>query len=346
MRDANIDLVRALAISMVLLHHLTQPLPWSDAMLEHTKLGMHGVDLFFVLSGWLIGGLYWREHAAHGNVEIRRFWLRRWMRTIPPYLVVLPIAWLAVYLLRGERLHWEYLLFLQNYLEPMPYFTISWSLCVEEHFYLLLPLLLAAALRFSVPIPVLLPLLLTLAVIARFLDPAVESLPSSFSATATHLRMEGLLLGVWLAFLQAVQSPLWARLRTAAPRYLLPLLLLCLTMPWWDRWSRIYLEPTIVSMACGALLIALVERPELAVARLAGVRFLALTSYSVYLSHALLINVGILAADRFGIPRLWVAPILLLLILLTGYLMYRWVECTAISWRDRLVPRRAPAGVA
>jgi peptidoglycan/LPS O-acetylase OafA/YrhL len=52
------------------------------------------------LSGWLIGGLYWRERMEFGNVLIGRFWLRRWVRTIPPYLVALLFFYLAVYVAR------------------------------------------------------------------------------------------------------------------------------------------------------------------------------------------------------------------------------------------------------
>src|SRR5262249_23083778 len=70
-RDHNLDLIRATAIAMVLIYHgiVMSPIqsPWIRQM---TNYGQYGVDLFFVLSGWLIGGLYWRERKEFGNVLI------------------------------------------------------------------------------------------------------------------------------------------------------------------------------------------------------------------------------------------------------------------------------------
>ncbi len=102
--------------------------------------GQHGVDLFFVLSGWLIGGLYWREMKAFSGVGVLRFWVRRWMRTLPPYFAALLLSWLAVSAARAEPFDWRYLVFLQNYYERIPFFLVSWSLCIEEHFYLAAPI--------------------------------------------------------------------------------------------------------------------------------------------------------------------------------------------------------------
>jgi peptidoglycan/LPS O-acetylase OafA/YrhL len=60
-RDPYLDLLRALAIVMVLIHHVAQMLPVPQYwLMAYTHYGAFGVDLFFVLSGWLIGGLFWR----------------------------------------------------------------------------------------------------------------------------------------------------------------------------------------------------------------------------------------------------------------------------------------------
>src|SRR5881396_1604125 len=96
-RDANLDLLRATAILMVVTYHVIQmsPVP-QQGLMRLAVFGQYGVDLFFVLSGWLIGRLYWKEHARFGDVGLLRFWSRRWLRTIPPYLVALAVSWLAV----------------------------------------------------------------------------------------------------------------------------------------------------------------------------------------------------------------------------------------------------------
>src|SRR5882672_1488657 len=172
-RDPNIDLIRASAIGLVLVHHIAQYLPLLSEMAHRfASLGGHGVDLFFVLSGWLIGRLYWLEAHSYGSVNVLRFWARRWLRTVPPYLFVLPIAFAAVHLSRGEPFQWSYLIFLQNYQAKIPFFLVSWSLCVEEHFYLFLPIVLLLIARLRVPMRVALPVLVLLGSIARFADPA------------------------------------------------------------------------------------------------------------------------------------------------------------------------------
>ena len=183
-----------------------------------TQYGEHGVDLFFVLSGWLIGGLLWREHEKFGNVQITRFICRRALRTVPPYLVALAIFYIGVFVTRHERFDWGYLLFLQNYYQNISYFHISWSLCVEEHFYLVMPMI---ALAVSTRIGRAHTLLLIPALFPIFFR-ALEGnayLTSDFGYyhTATHLRYEGLLLGVWASFLFQKHSDAWRILRRIAP---------------------------------------------------------------------------------------------------------------------------------
>jgi peptidoglycan/LPS O-acetylase OafA/YrhL len=144
-RNNNLDLLRATAIILVVIYHLFVQWPVTDpGIRDWTKYGQYGVDLFFVLSGWLIGGLYWREYLKFGDVHVGRFWMRRWFRTLPPYYVALLISWVAVYTQRGTPWDSGYLFFIQNFYYQIPYFSVSWSLAVEEHFYLFAPLLLLA----------------------------------------------------------------------------------------------------------------------------------------------------------------------------------------------------------
>ena len=89
-RNARLDELRAAAIVMVLVYHVGQRWPISRPHLESvTKFGEYGVDLFFVLSGWLIGKLYWGEFLRTGTVRIDRFIIARLSRTIIPYLAAL-----------------------------------------------------------------------------------------------------------------------------------------------------------------------------------------------------------------------------------------------------------------
>ena len=78
---------------MVVVYHTVQmsPVPLASSA-RVTSYGQYGADLFFVLSGWLIGGLYWREMNTFGGVDTLRFRLRRWMRTLPPYFGALVVS--------------------------------------------------------------------------------------------------------------------------------------------------------------------------------------------------------------------------------------------------------------
>ncbi|MES2058558.1 MAG: acyltransferase, partial [Pseudomonadota bacterium] len=228
-RDQNLDLLRAVAVLSVVLYHLLQwsPLdpPWLDRVAHY---GAYGVDLFFILSGFLIGSIYWREERDTGRVALMRFLQRRWLRTIPPYLGALLLAWGSVWYARGEAFDWHYLLFLQNYGSELPYFLVSWSLCVEEHFYLVVPLLMGLTRTFKPIRPFLLAIGVVGPLLLRAYDARIGSVaPFGFYRTATHLHFEGLSLGLALAWLNACRPDLWSMARRAAGWLVIPLFALC-----------------------------------------------------------------------------------------------------------------------
>lgn len=151
-----LDGLRALAVSAVLLYHAD--VPWLPG-------GFLGVDLFFVLSGYLITTLLLFEWQTQGTINIPHFWLRRARRLLPALLVVIAatltfaLIWLPdeVARLRSDALaalaystNW-YLIFKQeSYFETMgrpSLFQHLWSLSIEEQFYLLWPPVLLVLLR-------------------------------------------------------------------------------------------------------------------------------------------------------------------------------------------------------
>jgi peptidoglycan/LPS O-acetylase OafA/YrhL len=139
-----LDHLRALAITYVLLFHY-QIFAHPDWVNKIGGFGWTGVDLFFVLSGFLISGQLFSAIAKGKPISMREFFTKRFFRIIPPYLVILGL-YLAFPFLR-EREHmaplWKYLTFTFNFglnYRQTGTFTHSWSLCVEEQFYLVLPL--------------------------------------------------------------------------------------------------------------------------------------------------------------------------------------------------------------
>ncbi len=143
-RNAGLDLVRATAIIFVLLSHTGPFYQWSF----HTQwlLGVWGVEIFFVLSGYLIGRILIRNLSS--NVSIFSFWWRRWLRTIPSYFLFLSANSIVTRTIGSWGLGgWtviQYMFFYQNLYYPAnpTFFIESWSLAVEEWFYLTIPLVL------------------------------------------------------------------------------------------------------------------------------------------------------------------------------------------------------------
>ena len=215
-RLLSLDVLRGVAIVLVMGRHAPlHPLKsghWLPLSGLWARFGWTGVDLFFVLSGFLVGGLLFKELRARGKIDVGRFLIRRGLKIWPPYFGYL--AFVAGVLLWethgqagevGRRL-------LPNVLQVQNYFGTprlhTWSLAVEEHFYLLLPLVLLLSLRVragrvDVPSMPLIALLLLACCTTWRCYLAYHKRPflGEDLLTPTHLRIDSLFWGVLLAYL-------------------------------------------------------------------------------------------------------------------------------------------------
>ncbi|WP_372769751.1 acyltransferase family protein [Lutibacter sp.] len=155
-RVFGLDLIRSIAIGLVVMSHATLlafPNSKNPIFTGIRILGAIGVDLFFVLSGFLIGGILLRhiELQKTSADDLYGFWKRRWFRTLPNYFLVLFLN-VLIFLFLGNNLPKSILLyipFLQNFSTSHPdFFTEAWSLSIEEYAYLLLPFLLFFSFKF------------------------------------------------------------------------------------------------------------------------------------------------------------------------------------------------------
>ena len=138
-RRLDLDVVRGLAIVLALGWHFS-PSPSGNVVVDALqwpghRFGWAGVDLFFVLSGFLMGQLVLRERARTGRFDGRRFTARRALRLWPVLYVFLAVQAVLGADPAGSYL-WQNALHVQNYAGTS--LTHLWSLAVEEHFYLLL----------------------------------------------------------------------------------------------------------------------------------------------------------------------------------------------------------------
>ena len=229
-RDPGLDLLRALAILVVMLYHLSSHGFALPAIVER---GWMGVDLFFVLSGYLIGWQLLRQTVDGGRPDWRAFMLSRALRVLPAYLAVLALyAWVPAFR-EAESLQpvGYFLTFTVNLFPDYQHYRAyshAWSLCVEEHFYLLLPLALRLLGRSSGIVRVLLCAALLVAggmLLRGWLwqhEVAPQLLPGGDGRLGviryveaiynpTWTRLDGLLAGVLLAALRAFRPAWWAR---------------------------------------------------------------------------------------------------------------------------------------
>ena len=149
-RVFGLDILRAVAILLVLYSHRNL-ISATDRIHQHFiyLCGFWGVELFFVLSGFLIGAqLIALSEKNAGIKDYLSFWKKRWARTLPLYFIVLGLYWHFSY----EQFPWKHLFFLQNSYQitdtDLQTFNQSWSLAIEEYAYLFLPILLLLAALF------------------------------------------------------------------------------------------------------------------------------------------------------------------------------------------------------
>jgi peptidoglycan/LPS O-acetylase OafA/YrhL len=167
-------------------------------------MGWIGVDLFFVLSGFLISGLLFKEYKSTEKINAVRFLIRRGFKIYPIFYTFILLTVVTKFL-SGEKIPWwsltGELLFLQNYMGRL--WDHTWSLAVEEHFYIAIVILLLFLIKYGylkkqkIVISIFVSLLLIC-----FLERVITNIiyPSHINSYETHLRFDSLLAGVIVSY--------------------------------------------------------------------------------------------------------------------------------------------------
>ncbi|MBU1531371.1 MAG: acyltransferase [Gammaproteobacteria bacterium] len=298
----SLDGIRALAAMLVFVAHAG----WG-----YIVPGGFGVTIFFFLSGYLITTLLRRELEHTGSISFKKFYLRRAYRIFPPLYVVLVLFFLlGIFGVAEHKMRLEAVLsqvfFLTNYYSIehggayfVPATGVYWSLAVEEHFYLVFPLLFwAAARRKSFPDVARLFLVMCVAVLAWRMWLVFEhAITWRHTYSATDARFDSLLfgciLGVWR---NPVSDPEWkigGRDRSAYLILVGALMLLLITFIFRDERFRETLRYTVQGIALLPIFWLAVRHPEWLVFRWMNwrpVRFFGVVSFSFYLCHGMALD--------------------------------------------------------
>ncbi len=342
-----LDGIRAVAIIGVVWHHSARP-----DFLPMFARGFAGVDLFFVLSGFLIATLLIREKARHGRISLRNFWARRFLRLMPAYYGLL-IAMLAAYVLfkpgdpdtaRLVEGFPVYALYLSNWFHPgANNLGITWSLATEEQFYLVWPLIEA----FAAPIAAagfwVVALIVNQLVNFGVLDPAINAAFGPCAAEGSEIldaTFTPILFGVGLAHLlnRARGFALAARIAgfRFAPMVFAAALLAVANIPAADISGAMRLAihvlmtlwiASIVLQPSAQMTKALEWRP---------VAYIGAVSYGMYLFHMWCVHAASVLIEKFSLPLVWTQfPIALGATIIVSAASFHFYEKQFLDLRKR-----------
>lgn len=346
-RSVELDFIRGVAILLVMGVHF-QTVPTDNLLFRFLQypgqtFGGVGVDLFFVLSGFLVGGLLMKEYKSQNSLDVRRFILRRGMKIWPAYYFFLLME-VVTHAHPLKTFLWQNLLHVQNYTGS----TIrhSWSLAVEEHFYLALAFGMGWMVTRHWPPARILKLLLTvMAVVLVTRSISYFLIGASAAFEQTHNRIDSLVCGVSLALVYHFFPETFRALSRfksilIAVTAVVVLFLCTVQAPV----IRNTVGFTIIYIGAAAFLLLAYSHSS----RIRGwipyriVATIGVYSYGIYLYHNSVRNPCMALAKHF--PAAWQWPVLMLLqyssAIVLGAVVTRIVEWPFLRYRDRILPQR------
>ncbi len=361
-RIAGLDVLRAIAVFLVITNHVatgenTSQLSMPIWLQPLHQAGWVGVDLFFVLSGFLVSGLLFDEFQKSRTIHVRRFLIRRGFKIYPGFYVfflstLALIAWQSE-LPTAQKL-WGELLFLQNYWGRL--WNHTWTLAVEEHFYLGIAVVIGAlasrpVLRPLAPLPI---LLVTTCVLIFFLRHDAYDGHWQSTVLPSHLRADSLAFGVLISYGWSFHH---AAMKQVCQRFRWWLLVFgCISLSpafFLEKETSRWLVTsglTVLYLGAGAILLSVLSFStprthtvlSVIIERLARIGFY---SYSIYLWHMPVIwwlTPGVMVwMGLDSVSAEWL--ISLPLCVVVGIIMAELVEMPTLALRERYFPRSGTA---
>ena len=310
-----LDHLRTLAIiSVVLFHYPKLSNAKPDWLVSASQFGWTGVDLFFVLSGFLISCQLFQEINEKNTFSFKKFFIKRIFRILPAYFTIVAVYFSIPYFREKESLAplWKFLTFTQNFgLDKNHYGTFShaWSLCVEEYFYLIFPLVLIfllsiKQLRKSYLLLIALFLLgfviryycYTYLYLPKINSKEYEMIWHKYIYYPTYTRLDCLLAGVSIASLYVFLPNLWGKIAKYGNLTFI-LSLLILTASFFISKDRTSFSATmwgfpLIALGYGLMVISAISPTSFLFNwQSKATTFIAMLSYAIYLSHKGLIHI-------------------------------------------------------
>lgn len=356
-RIVGLDIIRSVAILVVIWVHGKFILINAGLTLTYDYARkIDGVTIFFVLSGFLIGGIIMKLFDS-GTVKwsgMINFWIRRWWRTLPLYFLILIVHVLFRYFIVNDLsdFSWKFLFFLQNFMQPYDgfFFLESWSLSVEEWFYLFIPLItwvsfLTLNKYFSskcIALSVIITLLFVLTGFRVF--KAISFIPEDhhlydiFYRKMVVFRMDSILWGVLGAYVKYYYPLFWQKLKLPSLIFAPICLLFFATIhPLYNTFYACGLLFTTTSIS---ILLFFPFMDQIIISHSLvrrGFKFISEISYSLYLIHS---GIVLFLMNFYFTPYLNKYPlqiffVYLILCFVISYFTYTFFEKPILSFRDK-----------
>ena len=361
MRSISLDILRAIAVLLVLGAHIPDSIyftknPLSQLLSCWMRCGWTGVDLFFVLSGFLVSGLLFKEYQNYQTVDLKKFFIRRGLKIYPAFYAFLALSTIILWIegrpLPSVKCFLGEIFYIQNYYSHI--WEHTWSLAVEEQFYLLIGFLTVYLLktRKNSPFSSLVPLSITTCVIILFFRTMhAYALPYTHQTHLfpTHFRLDSLLFGVLLSYLHHFRrdkTQEWVR-KNKGILFLASVTLLAPVFRWslFDPFMHSF-GFTFLYLGYGGILLLTVyciDEKRIANNKLAmGMANIGVYSYSIYLWHivfARLYNYHIIPGNSFSICVgifIYIAGSIS-----AGIIMASIIEMPVLNLRNKLFPSRS-----
>lgn len=356
-----LDHLRAFAILIVFLFHYFilsggQP-KWLP---DFAKFGWTGVDLFFVLSGFLISSQLFAQIKKGQNISFKQFFLKRFFRIIPAFLVTVGLYFCFPFFREKESLPplWKFLTFTQNIglnLKDFGTFSHCWSLCVEEHFYLFLPIILILLhfVKFTKKSYWLLITLFLLGFVIRIYSfnelylPRIEDENGwlywyKYIYYPTYNRLDGLLVGVSIAGIYQFLPTFWNRISKYGNLFIISSLVV-LTSAYFLCEDQMTFNASVfgfplIAVGYGFMVIGAVSPTSFLYKWNSKITTLIATlSYAIYLTHKGVIHMTHQLFAEFKMENNLMLLICMATCILFAFLLHLTIEKPFMKLRNRIL---------